>query len=47
MDSGTEASLAETAQAALKQLDEQQYEAALLCRGISKGKIRKYGFAFK
>lgn len=47
MDSGTEASLAETAQAALKQLDEQQYEAALLCRGISKEKIRKYGFAFK
>lgn len=47
MDSGTEASLAETAQAALKQLDEQQYEAALLCRGVSKEKIRKYGFAFK
>ena len=47
MDSGTEASLAETAQAALKQLDEQQYEAALLCRGVSREKIRKYGFAFK
>ena len=47
MDSGTETSLEETAEAALKQLEEQQYEAALLCRGISKGKIRKYGFAFK
>ena len=46
-DSGEEKSLADTADAALKQIDELRYEAALRNRGISCGRIRKYGFAFE
>lgn len=46
-DAKEEASLEDTAKAALKQIEEQQYEAALQNRGITGGRIRKYGFAFE
>ena len=42
-----EASLEDTAEMALKQIEKQQYEAVLQNRGISEGRIRKYGFAFE
>ena len=43
-DSEDEASLEDTADAALKQIEEQQYEVALENRGIAGKRIRKYGF---
>ena len=30
-----------------EQINEKQYEAALIAKGINKNRIRKYGFAFK
>ncbi len=42
-----ESSLEDTAANALKQIEEKQYETALLSRGVPKEKILKYGFAFK
>ncbi len=46
-DSGEEKSLDETAETALRQIEEQRYETALENRGISGDRIRKYGFAFE
>lgn len=41
-----EKNLDETAEAALKQIDEKKYGTALMAKGIPKENIRTYGFAF-
>ena len=46
-DSKEEATLLDTAEAALKQIEEQQYEVTLKNRGIPSDRIRTYGFAFE
>ena len=46
-DSKEEATLLDTAEAALKQIEEQQYEVTLKNRGIPGDRIRTYGFAFE
>jgi len=42
-----EADLKDTAAAALKQIEEKQYAAWLVSRGVEKDRIRSYGFAFQ
>ena len=46
-DEDDEKDLTETVLAAVRQIEEKQYEASLTARGIPKDKIRKYGFAFQ
>ncbi len=46
-DKEDEASLEETVKEALRQIDEKNYDAILLAKGIPKEKIRHYGFAFE
>ena len=41
-----ETELTETVRSALKQIEERNYQASLIARGIPKERIRKYGFAF-
>lgn len=46
-DSSEEKSLEDTADAALKQIEQQRYQADLESRGFPGDRIRKYGFAFE
>ncbi len=46
-DPADEKDLRETVQAALKQIDEKQYEQILLDHGVKPNRICKYGFAFE
>ena len=44
---GSQNTLEETVQSALAQIDEKKYDAILIAKGISKDRIRHYGFAFE
>ena len=46
-DEEDEKNLQETVEAALKQIEEKQYETNLIANGVPKENIRKYGFAFE
>ena len=46
-DNEDEKTLQDTAKAALAQIEEKQYDSALLAKGIPEDRIYKYGFAFE
>ena len=46
-DSEDEDSLKDTVQSAIRQIEEKQYAAQLIARGIPRERIRFYGFAFR
>lgn len=46
-DADNEKSLEETVQSALRQIADKEYDTELIARGISRARIRHYGFAFK
>ena len=46
-DSYEESTLEDTAKSAIKQIEEKNYDAELIARGIKKENIRHYGFAFE
>ena len=46
-DAEEEETLQDTVQAALKQIQDKEYEQALIGKGIPQNNIRKYGFAFQ
>ena len=47
LDLENEETLEDTAQSALRQIEDKNYDAELISRGISKERIRHYGFAFE
>ena len=46
-DSEDEDSLKDTVHSALRQIEEKQYAAQLIAKGIPRKRIRTYGFAFR
>ena len=46
-DPDEEKSLKETAASALVQIEEKNYDAELIAKGITKNRIKHYGFAFE
>lgn len=46
-DPGEETDLSETLTAALSQIDQKEYAADLIAKGMPESRIRKYGFAFE
>ena len=46
-DPEEEKELADTVKAALDQIEEKQYETMLVEKGVTRERIRKYGFAFR